>query len=144
MSRRARATALIVVASWPAAVLAQSWTDVTRTRMIRDALKISPPALREVLQHYEKDLVRGMLDPSRHEDEEVHFQNADGRRGMGASAVVRKESEIRAGLKSRMPFRSFTYQMGVLAHLVADVEFPLNASDADPREPLYREAYRAY
>ena len=61
MSRRARATALIVVASWPV-VLAQSWTDATRTRMIRDALKISPPALREVLQHYEKDLVRGMLD----------------------------------------------------------------------------------
>jgi len=34
--------------------------------------------------------------------------------------------------------------MGVLSHLVADVEFPLNASDADPREPLYRDAYRQY
>ena len=34
--------------------------------------------------------------------------------------------------------------MGLLAHLVADVNFPLNASDADPREALYRDAYRQY
>src|SRR5207245_9309267 len=36
------------------------------------------------------------------------------------------------------------YEIGVLSHLVADVDFPLNPSDSDPREPLYREAYRSY
>jgi len=36
--------------------------------------------------------------------------------------------------------RRFAYEMGVLAHLTADVSFPLNASDDDVREPLYREA----
>src|SRR5213594_3137219 len=143
MSRRARATALIVVASWPV-VLAQSWTDATRTRMIRDALKISPPALREVLQHYEKDLVRGMLDPSRHEDEEVHFQHADGKGGLAGMGIETKTRDILDMLSRRAPFSSVTYEMGVLAHLVADVEFPLSASDADPREPLYRDAYRVY
>src|SRR2546428_6552636 len=131
MSRRARATALIVVASWPV-VLAQSWTDATRTRMIRDALKISPPALREVLQHYEKDLVRGMLDPSRHEEEEVHFQHADGKRGLAGIGIETKADGIRGMLARQAPFAAVTYEMGVLAHLVADVEFPLNASDADP------------
>ncbi len=143
MSRRARATALIVLAFWPAA-LAQSWTDKTRVRMIRDALKISPPALREVLQHYEKDLMRGMLDPSRHEDEEVHFQHADGRGGLAGVGIDRKMRDIHDMLIRRAPFRKVTYEMGVLAHLVADVEFPLNASDADPREPLYRDAYCRY
>src|SRR5213594_590683 len=143
MSRRARATALIVVASWPV-VLAQSWTGATRTRMIRDALKISPPALREVLQHYEKDLVRGMLDPSRHEDEEVHFQHADGKGGLAGMGIETKTRDILDMLSRRAPFSSVTYEMGVLAHLVADVEFPLSASDADPREPLYRDGYRVY
>src|SRR5881296_1918721 len=143
MSRRARATALIVVASWPV-VLAQSWTDATRTRMIRDALKISPPALSEVLQHYEKDLVRGTLDPSRHEDEEVHFQHADGKGGLAGWGIDRKMRDIRDLLARRAPFKKVTYEMGVLAHLVADVEFPLNASNADPREPLYRDAYCRY
>jgi hypothetical protein len=143
MSRRARAFALIVFAFWPAA-LAQSWTDATRTRMIKDALKISPPALREVLQHYEKELVRGMIEPARRENEEVHFQHADGKRGLAGIGIERKASDIRDMLGNRASFSSITYEMGVLAHLVADVEFPLNASDADPREPLYRDAYRRY
>lgn len=143
MSRRARATALLILAHCPVA-LAQSWTDGTRTRMIQDALKISPPALREILLHYEKDLLRGMLDPSRRETEEVHFQHADGRRGLAAAGVERKVAEIRDLLKTRASFARVTYEMGVLAHLVSDAEFPLNASDSDPREALYRDAYRRY
>src|SRR6266704_1748369 len=109
MSRRAGATGLIVLFFWPAA-LAQSWTDATRSRMVRDALKISPPALSEILEHFEKDLVRG----------------------------------IRGLLARRASFGTVTYEMGVLSHLVADVEFPLSASDADPREPLYRDSYSRY
>jgi hypothetical protein len=143
MSRRARATALLILAHGPV-VMAQSWTDATRSRMIQDALKISPPALREILLHYENDLNRGMLDPSRREGEEVHFQHADGKGGLAAAGVDRKVGTIRGLLQKRAPFAQVTYEMGVLAHLVSDVEFPLNASDADPREPLYREAYRRY
>src|SRR5262245_2974689 len=143
MSRRARATALLILAHCPVA-LAQSWTDGTRTRMIQDALKISPPALREILLHYEKDLLRGMLDPSRREAEEVHFQHADGQRGLAAAGVERKVAEIRDLLKTRASFARVTYEMGILAHLVSDAEFPLNASDSDPREALYRDAYRRY
>lgn len=143
MSRRARATAFLLFLSWPAA-LAQSWTDATRTRMIHDALKISPPALRTILEHYEKDLVRGMLDPSRHETEEVHYQYADGKGGLAAVAIDRKVRDIRDLLSKHAPFNRVTYEMGVLSHLVSDVEFPLSASDADPREPLYRDAYRQY
>jgi hypothetical protein len=143
MSRRAQSAGLILLLFWPAA-LAQSWTDATRTRMVRDALKISPPALREILEHYEKDLVRGMLEPSRHESEEVHYQHADGKGGLAATAIDRKVRDIREMLARRAPFGSVTYEMGVLSHLVADVEFPLSASDADPREPLYRDAYGQY
>jgi hypothetical protein len=143
MSRRARATAILLFLIWPAAQ-AQSWTDATRSRMIRDALKISPPALRAILEHYEKDLVRGMLDPSRHENEEVHFQYADGKGGLAAVAIDRKVRDIRDLLSKHAPFSQITYEMGVLSHLVSDVEFPLSASDADPREPLYRDAYRLY
>jgi hypothetical protein len=143
MSRRVRATGLIVLLLWPAA-LAQSWTDATRSRMVRDALKISPPALSEILERYDKDLLRGMLDPSRHESEEVHFQLADGKGGLAGVAIDRKVRDIRALLARRAPFGTVTYEMGVLSHLVADVEFPLSASDADPREPLYRDAYSRY
>jgi len=144
MSRCARAGALLLTALWPAAAAAQSWTDATRSRMIQDALKIAPPAMSEILLRYGKDLKRGMLEPSRHEDEEVHFQNADGHGGLAAAGVANKVDEIRNLLQKRTSFRRVTYELGVLAHLVSDVEFPLNASDSDAREPLYRDAYSRY
>ena len=58
--------------------------------MVRDALKVSPPALNTILGRYHEELRRGMLDPSRREDEEVHFQHADGGKGMGAQGVEYK------------------------------------------------------
>jgi hypothetical protein len=123
---------------------ARAWTDATRTRMVRDALKVTPQSLAIILQHYQKDLLRGVTEPSQHESEEVHYLTADGSSGLAAAAVVAKEKEALTYLKRKHGLRRFTFEMGTLAHLTADVSFPLNTSDADPREPLYREAYRAY
>jgi hypothetical protein len=112
--------------------------------MVQDALKVSPPALNTILDRYREDLRRGMLEPSRHEEEEVHYQHGDGGKGMGAAGVARKVEEVREILKKQGSLRRFAYEMGTLAHLMSDVGFPLNASDSDSREPLYREAYRLY
>src|SRR6266704_4860594 len=109
MSRCAGASALLVLASWPAAAAAQSWTDTTRSRMIQDALKIAPPALSEILLRYAKDLKRGMLEPSRHEGEEVHFQHADGRGGLAAAGVTRRVDGIRGLLDKRGSLRVVAY-----------------------------------
>ena len=123
---------------------AAAWTDATRQKMLKDALKIAPPALTEILTAYEKQLIRGMLDPSRREDEEVHWQHADDGRGLAARGAAMKDAEIRAMLEERRSPRRIAYEFGTLAHLVADLAFPLSVSDADPREPLYRDAYRRY
>jgi hypothetical protein len=122
---------------------ARAWSDATRLRMVRDALKITPPALDAVLDHYRRELESGMLAPSKHEEEEVHYQNAEGG-GLAAAAAAQKSREALALLSEKGRLKRFAFEMGTLAHLVSDVSFPLNTSDADPREPLYREAYRAY
>ncbi len=139
----ARAAGLLILAGLPAGP-ALAWTEATRLRMIGDALKVSAPALRSLLLFHEKDLTKGMIEPSAHEGEEVHYQHADDARGLAAEAIVRKEDEIRALLRSHRPLRRFSYEMGVLAHFASDVNFPLNASSRDPREPLYIEAYRSF
>jgi hypothetical protein len=126
-----------------AASPARAWSDATRLRMVRDALKVTPPALDAVLDHYRRELERGMLALSKHEEEEVHYQNVEGG-GLAAAAAARKSREALALLSEKGRLKRFAFEMGTLAHLVSDVSFPLNASDADPREPLYREAYRAY
>jgi hypothetical protein len=140
---RSAALALAILVLCPTAP-AFSWTDATRTRMIQDALKASPPTLRDVLEAHGNRLMRGMLDPSQREGEEVHFQHADGRSGLGAKGAAHKVEEVRSLLLKKRSLKRFTYEMGTLAHLIVDASFPLNVSDADPREPLYREAYRKY
>lgn len=136
--------AAISMAAASASLPANAWTGATRARMIRDALKVTPPSLNAILDHYREDLDRGMEIPSSHETEEVHYQLADGSAGLAAAAVAQKKEEAQALLAGKHGLRKFAFEMGTLAHLTADVSFPLNASDADPREPLYREAYRAY
>jgi hypothetical protein len=136
----AAVTAVAAAADRPAT----AWTGATRARMIRDALKVTPPALNAILDHYRQELDRGMEIPSSHETEEVHYQLADGSAGLAAAAVAQKKEETQALLAGKHGLKQFAFEMGTLAHLTADVSFPLNASDADPREPLYREAYRAY
>ncbi len=133
---------LLVVVLCPSVSL--SWTDATRTRMVRDALKVTPPALSAILEHHRLELDRGMLAPSRREGEEVHFQHADGRKGLAAAGVEQKIEAVRRILERHGSLRRFVYEMGALAHFVADVNFPLNASDDDPREPLYRDAYSRF
>ena len=141
---RILAAVLVAGSAAVAASPAGAWTGATRARMLRDALKVTPPSLNAILEHHRHDLDRGMESPSAHETEEVHFQCADGSAGLAAAAVASKESETEALLAEKHSLRRFVFEMGTLAHLTADVSFPLGASDADPREPLYREAYRAY
>lgn len=136
--------AALTAAAAAAAPPAGAWTGATRSRMIRDALKVTPPSLNAILDHYRDELDRGMEIPSSHETEEVHYQLADGSAGLAAAAVAQKKEEAQALLAGKHGLKKFAFEMGTLAHLTADVSFPLNASDADPREPLYREAYRAY
>lgn len=139
-ARFALLAALLFVTVEPAL----AWTDATRVRMIRDALKVTPPALATILKKYQKDLEAGMLDPSKHEDEEVHYQHPDGQKGLAASGVLHQARELGRLLQNGRSLRRFAYGMGSLAHILSDVEFPLNASDADPREPIYRKSYSVY
>ncbi|HET8945511.1 MAG TPA: hypothetical protein VFQ07_00875 [Candidatus Polarisedimenticolia bacterium] len=118
-----------------------AWTNPTRMRMLGDALKVAPPGLAAILKKHRAELERGMTDPSRHEDEEVHFLRADGG-GLAADAAVLKKKQASDLLSKKGTLPRFAYECGALAHLVADVSFPLNASDSDPREPLVREGYR--
>jgi len=139
VSRSRFAFLIAVLLLWSAP--ATAWTDATRLRMLSDALKVAPPGLAAILKKHRKELERGMTEPSRHEDEEVHFLRSDGG-GLAADAVILKEKEAKELLGKKGALARFAYEIGALAHLVSDVSFPLNASDTDPREPLVREGYR--
>lgn len=139
---RWRSWALVaVMLSWSFAP-AMAWTEATRLRMLADALKVAPPGLAAILKKHRAEMERGMTAPSAYETEEVHFLRAEGG-GLAADAVVLKTKQAKDLLARKGQLARFAFEAGALAHLVSDVSFPLNASDADPREPLVREGYRA-
>ncbi|HEV8198406.1 MAG TPA: hypothetical protein VGS03_00105 [Candidatus Polarisedimenticolia bacterium] len=138
---RARVLILLVTAMAISTGSALAWTNPTRLRMVSDAMKVAPPGLVAILKKHRAELERGMTDPSKHEDEEVHFLRAAGG-GLAADAAILKKKQAGDLLSKKGTLPRFAYECGALAHLVADVSFPLNASDSDPREPLVREAYR--
>ena len=59
--------------------------------------------------------------------------------------VIRTEADRAVQAIARhMPFADIVYQLGVLAHYVADVNNPLNTSSADPNESDYFLDYLGY
>ena len=108
--------AAVAMAASAAGTPAAAWTGATRARMIRDALKVTPPALNAILEHYRRDLDRGMQAPSSPETEEVHYQLADGSAGLAAAAVAQKQTEAQGFLSVKHGLKKFAFEMGTLAH----------------------------
>ncbi len=123
-ARRMRAlrpvVACLLVALSPAPVL--SWTAATRVVMIDDAVKMMPPALRQVLERRRNDVRRGMLEPMTLEDSLSHRPPWEG--GTLDATVDAAARDLVSGAETRVSFHDVARRFGVLAHFVADAGFP--------------------
>jgi hypothetical protein len=70
-----------------------------------------------------------------------HSAAAGGRLG---EVVVAESARAVAMIEQHRPFEDVVRQLGVLAHYVADLGFPLNTADDDPREAEYFADYARY
>jgi hypothetical protein len=65
--------------------------------------------------------------------------------GQGLQArIAAQAARVRMMMEGRAPLEDLAFELGVLSHYLADANHPLLASDADPREPTYRESYARY
>lgn len=121
MKRRvAGALALLM---WPA--LALGWSTEAETRIARKAAALAPPDLRLLILKYESDYLRGVRDAA---DAEAHLRHRE--RNATARGPLRREidsqlEEAVKGVRERRPMRELVYQLGTLAHLIADANNPL-------------------
>jgi hypothetical protein len=120
-----------------------AWTDLTRRRMLDDAVKLTPPALRAVLERYRGDLVDGMLDPSRAESGEDHRQREGGYGHAARTIGLRcEQAQTLVGKPGRLGLA--VYALGNAAHFAADVNFPLNTGGDGRTDPVFYAAYQRY
>jgi hypothetical protein len=101
-----------------------------------------PTTLRGVLRAHRERLLEGARWPLL---EGGGRDRGVGRLGEGLQARVAAQSRrVRRMMEERAPLEELAFELGVLSHYLADANHPLLSSDADPREPTYRESYARY
>ena len=119
------------------------WTPETQISIADQARMVAPPDLVRQLEKHKKRYRDGVLAPFSETDNSRHVKNGDGSGSL--DTVIRNETAraIRA-IVSHHPFEDVVYQLGVVAHYVADANNPLNSSQDDPGEPQYFVDYLRY
>ena len=136
------ASAALVAALASAPALA--WTDPARRRMVDDAVKMTPPSLRTILERYRSDLIHGMTDPAREERGEEHRQRTSGGYGKAAAQIASRAGQAITIIGQPGRLGLAVYAMGTAAHYMADVNFPLNTGEGDTSDPVFYDSYEAY
>lgn len=118
------------------------WTPGFQVALSSEAARLAPPDLARQIELRSEDYRDGVLAPFSDRAPARHVANPDGSGSL--EAVIAEEAERAvAMIRSLAPFDGVIRQLGVVAHFVADAHNPLNASDADPREPeLYADYLR--
>lgn len=129
-----------------AAVLApraDAWTPRTHLILAEEAARLAPPDLARLIERHEGAFRRGTQAPFEDGAPARHVQNADGTGELGATIQRETERAVRM-IRDLAPFEEVVFQLGVVAHYVADAHDVLATSDADGEEPRYRADFARY
>ncbi len=128
-----------VFAAGPAA----AWTQRTQVAVAETASKLAPADLARQIGRHEAALREGVLDAFAEHAGRRHEANPDGS-GRLREALLGETRRAIAGIEGHRPFREIVHQLGVVSHLVADLNDPLLVANLDPRERSYGGHYPRY
>ena len=120
-----------------------AWTPATQVTIGENAASISPPDLTRQIARHREAFRRGLLSPFEAAPQKAHVKNPSGG-GELDSSVKRATERAVAAIKTHQPFAEVVYQLGIVAHFVADASNPMNTSDEDSAESTYFNDYLRY
>ena len=118
----------LLIVLFPAVAFA--WTTEAEIRIARKAAVLAPPDLRLLLEKYESDYLRGVRDAADAAEERKHREPVAGRRGPIRSELDARLTSALRVVHARRPMRELIYELGLVAHLVADANNPLRVGSA--------------
>lgn len=120
---------------------AAAFTPRTQRSIAAEAGRLAPPDLARQIERREEHFRAGVMAPFRDADAARH----DAGPGGVLDRVILEEAERAVeAIRSHRPFDEVVFQLGVVAHYVADANNPLATSAADPREAAYYADYARY
>ena len=136
-------TGCLALAAALAPSLAGAWTQPTQLAIVETAAALAPDDLARQLERHPAALREGVLDAFAEHSGGRHEANADGSGRLRESLRAEARRAI-AGIEGHRPFREIVHQIGVVSHLVADLNDPLLVANLDPRERSYGGHYPRY
>jgi hypothetical protein len=130
------------------AILAQAspllaWSPKSQVSIAEEASRLAPFDLRRQIDKHREQLRQGALGPFSGTSPAMHVKNPDGS-GELDRVILKATSDAVDAIRAHRPFRETVYQLGVLAHYVADANNPLNTSGADSQEGRYFADFLRY
>ncbi len=122
---------------------ALGWSTETQIAIANHATLVTPSPLRRQIERHKRRYQQGVVAPFRDGDASRHAKNKDGRGRLDRVITQEVERAVQA-IEGHRPFAEIVHQLGVVSHYLADANYPLNASDADPRERSYFADYLRY
>lgn len=109
----------------PATAATGIWTAAARERMVRDALKVAPPALLRIVRRHPETLMEGLQRGTEFEGQPHHRQDA-GTPGRGSAAALATVGRRAVdALDGHLPMRELVYYLGLAAHFASDLSDPI-------------------
>ncbi len=142
MHRRACIGLAVLGAALCAAAPAHAWTPQVQIAIADEAGRLAPPDLARQIERHVKLYRRGVVEAFRDADAARHFKNPDGSGDLD-QVIVQEAARAVTLIEAHRPFPDVVYQLGRVAHFVADANNPLNASQ-EPREARYFSDYLYY
>jgi hypothetical protein len=114
---------VMLLLAFPAAAFA--WSVDAESRIARKAAALAPPDLRMLLEKYESEYLRGVREAAEDSTESRHRERVATRKG-----PIRTEADARVAaalhaVRTRRPMRELAYELGFIAHVIADANNPL-------------------
>jgi len=125
------------------ALPATAWTPASQQAIAAQAARLAPPDLAEQLVRHARELAQGAVAPFRDSDPSRHYLNEDGS-GRLDRAFADEVAGAVAALRTFRPFSEVANRLGRVSHFAADLNNPLDASDADAEEGRYFKDFLQY
>ena len=133
---------MIIVLAAPASAFA--WTAAFDQHLASQASRLAPADLKTILDLYDREFQRGLEAAANEEAGSRgvhHYSTGSGQLQVRLSMEI--DESVRM-MKEREPVRLFVYRLGVISHLVGDLNNPFHAFDADARMRCCKGDYERY
>ncbi len=122
---------------------AWGWSPKTQVAIARKGADQAPMDLSRQIAKHERSFQRGVLESFKNIPLAGHTKNPDGRGELDQQLSKAVQDAILA-IKYHQPFEHIVYRLGIVAHLAADMNNPLNSDNRDRSEGRFYADYQRY